>query len=110
MKRFVSIALCLMVIISLAACGGGDVLKGTWTCQDNDYGTVEWKFDGSGKCSMKNDYFEGEGTYSVEDDNTVKIKLELWDNEKVYDYTVSDNTLKLTATDALSPDYDLTRK
>jgi hypothetical protein len=91
MKRFVSIALCLMVIISLAACGGGDVLKGTWTCQDNDY------------C-------EGEGTYSVEDDNTVKIKLELWDNEKVYDYTVSDNTLKLTATDALSPDYDLTRK
>ena len=31
-------------------------------------------------------------------------------NEKVYDYTVSDNALELTATDWLSPDYNLTRK
>lgn len=110
MKKVVSIALCLMMVISLVACGGGDALKGTWTCEDQDYGTVVWEFNGSGKCSMENDFFSSDGTYSIEDDNTVKITLDLWEDEKVYDYTVSDNALELTATDWLSPDYSLTRK
>ena len=110
MKKIVTIALCLIFIISLVSCKGGDVLKGTWTCEDKDYGAVKWEFDGSGKCSMKNDFFDSEGTYSIGDDNTVTIKLESWDDEKVYAYTVSDNALALTATDGLSPDYELTRK
>ena len=67
MKKIVSIALCLMIVISLVACGGGDALKGTWTCQDNDYGTVVWEFNGSGKCSMSNDFFDAAGTYSIVD-------------------------------------------
>ena len=110
MKKIVSIALCLMIVISLVACGGVDALKGTWTCQDYDYGTVVWEFNGSGKCSMSNDFFDAAGTYSIVDGSTVKISLESWESEIVYTYTVSDNALKLTATDGLAPDYDLTKK
>ena len=109
MKKLLSIVLCLSMIFLLAACGGGDALKGTWVCEDEDYGTVTWKFDGSGKCSMSNDFFEGDGTYTITD-NQVSIHLSLWDGDVVYDYEVSDSSLKLTATDSLAPDYDLSKK
>ena len=52
MKKLLSIVLCLSMIFLLAACGGGDALKGTWVCEDEDYGTVTWNCDGSGKCSF----------------------------------------------------------
>lgn len=53
---------------------------------------------------------ETSGTYTLTDDSKVTIKIDLWDDEKVYEYVVSDGTLKLTATDGLSPDYELTKK
>lgn len=109
MKKTLSVFLCLLVVLSMAGCGSSDALKGTWTCQDNDYGTVIWKFDGSGKCSMENDWFEGEGTYTI-DGSKVTIELDLWDEAIVYDFTVSDTSLKLTATNGLAADYDLTKK
>lgn len=50
------------------------------------------------------------GTYTITDGSKVTIKIDLWDDEKVYEYAVSGGTLKLTATDGLSPDYELTKK
>ena len=92
--------MCLIIVLSLAACGGGgDAIKGTWVQECTDYGTVTWIFDGKGKCSLDTDYLD-----------KVAIKIDLWDDEKAYEYTVSDGNLKLTATDGLSPDYDLTKK
>lgn len=112
MKKLISAILCLVVILSLTACGGGgDALKGTWVQEGTDYGTVTWKFNGNGKCSLDTDFLDkASGTYTITDDNKVTIKIDLWDDEKVYEYTVSDGNLKLTATDWLSPDYDLTKK
>ena len=109
MKKNIAIVLCILLVGSLAACGSSDALKGSWGCQDNDYGAVTWTFDGKDECTLKNDFFKGDGTYKI-DGSQVNIKLDLWDAEKVYDFTVSGNTLKLTATDALSPNYELTKK
>lgn len=113
MKKFLSVICCLAIILSLAACGGGggDALKGTWVQEGTDYGTVTWKFDGKGKCTLDTDFLDNaEGTYTISDDSSVTIEIDVWDSEKVYDYAVSDGNLKLTATDGLSPDYDLTKK
>ena len=109
MKKIISIVLCMFMLFSLAACGGGDALKGTWTCEDKDYGTVTWTFDGKGQCSLKHDFTDDTGAYTITD-NQVSIELSLWDGEVIYDFTVSDSGLKLTATDGLAPDYDLTKK
>ena len=112
MKKIISVVLCLVIVLSLAACGGGgDALKGTWVQEGTDYGTVTWVFDGNGKCSLDTDFLEkASGTYTITDDSKVTIKIDLWDDETVYEYTISDGNLKLTATDGLSPDYDLTKK
>lgn len=110
MKKAISLVICLVIVLSLVACGGGDVLKGTWTCEDSNYGTVEFTFDGKGKeCTYSNDFFEGSGTYVIDGDQ-VTITLDLWEDAKLYDFSVSDTSLTLTATDDLSPSYDLTKK
>lgn len=112
MKKIISAVLCLVIVLSFAACGsGGDALKGTWVQEGTDYGTVTWIFEGNGKCSLDSDFLENApGTYTITDDGKVSIKIDLWGEEKIYEYTVSENNLKLTATDGLSPDYDLTKK
>ncbi|MGN0460152.1 MAG: DUF5640 domain-containing protein [Ruminococcus sp.] len=112
MKKVISALLCIVMVLSFASCGGsGDALEGTWVQEGTDYGTVTWNFDGSGKCTLDTDLLDNaEGTYTIKDDSNVTIKIDLWGEEKVYEYSVSDSTLKLTATDDLSPDYDLTKK
>lgn len=113
MKKIISVVLCLVFVLSLAACGGGsgDALKGTWVQENTDYGTITWNFDGSGKCTLETDFMDkAPGTYTITDGSKVTIKIDLWDDEKVYEYAVSGGTLKLTATDGLSPDYELTKK
>ena len=104
--------MCLIIVLSLAACGGGgDAIKGTWVQECTDYRTVTWIFDGKGKCSLDTDYLDkAPGTYTIKDESKVAIKIDLWDDEKAYEYTVYDGNLKLKATDGLSPDYDLTKK
>ena len=113
MKKILSAILCFVMIFSFAACGGSkDALEGTWTQQHDDYGTVAWEFDGSGKCTLDTDFLDkAPGTYTINDESKVTIKLDVWDDEKVYEYTVSYGNLKLTATDELSPSYEeLTKK
>ena len=112
MKRLTAAILCIIMVLTLTACGGGsgDALKGTWSGEHSDYGTVTWKFDGKGKCEMENDFFQGDGTYTI-DGEQVTIKMELWDNEVVYDFSISGKSLNLTATDELAPEYEnLTKK
>lgn len=111
MKKIISALLCIVIVLSFAACGSTDALKGTWTQESADYGTVTWTFDGNGKCTLDTDFLDkAPGTYEIVDDSNVKIKIDLWEEEKVYEYTVSDSSLKLTATDGLAPDYELTKK
>ena len=110
LSRIVPALLCLVIVLSLAACGGsGDALKGTWTCDDADYGTVTFTFDGKGdKCTFENDFYSGEGTYAISGEQVTITSV--WEEPKVYDFTAGDKVLYLTATDGLSPDYNLSKK
>lgn len=111
MKKIIAALLCFVIVLSFAACGSADALKGTWTQESVDYGTVTWTFDGNGKCSLDTDFLDkAPGTYEITDEGKVTIQIDLWGEEKVYEYTVSDSNLKLTATDGLAADYDLTKK
>ena len=89
MKKIVSLILITVLLIStlfiLTGCGKASVV-GKWSGKNNDDVETEWEFKKGGKCTMKNAYgFEGEGTYSIED-TKLKIKLESWDEEKVYEF------------------------
>lgn len=107
-KRITSIALCLIIALALVACGGGDALKGTWTCNDENYGTVTFDFNGSGNCSFSNDFYSADGTYTI---NEQQVTISgVWSEDKIYDFAVTDNGLTLTATDELSPSYSLSKK
>ena len=109
MKKVIAILMVCMMVMGIAACGGGDALKGTWTGENADYGAIEWTFNGKGKCTLKHDFIDTEGTYTIEG-TQVSIKLDTSDSTLVYDFTVSETNLKLTATDGLALDYDLTKK
>ena len=85
--------------------GDNDVIAGTWKQTDATNGDWVWTFDGKGKCTLQGitTGFSGEGTYSVDAyAGTVKVKIDAWDNEKLYKYTLrktlSDETLDLNET------------
>lgn len=113
MKKTISLLLVLVIVATmLCACGKkekGDALEGTWTCNDEFYGDVTWKFDGKGKCVMSYMLGDQEGTYTINGDKA-DIKLDWWDESIEYAFAVTETTLKLTATNGYSPDYDLTAK
>lgn len=92
----------VMIVCTLAACGESaqkDAFAGTWKQTDEVDGDWTWTFDGSGKCTADNTVFKQEGTYSInESAGTATIKLELWDNEIVYTYKLTDTTLELSST------------
>ena len=81
------------------------VIEGTWNTKNSEDGDWVWTFDGKGKCNLQGitTGFSGEGTYSVDAyAGTVKVKIDAWDNEKLYKYTLrktlSDETLDLSET------------
>ena len=101
--------LALTLMLTLTACGSsGDILTGTWEGTSENSTSCTWTFDGEGACTLKN-VIEGspedfvinlEGTYTIDEAaSTVTIKIAEWDEEKVYDYTLSDTSLSFTATD-----------
>lgn len=106
MKRTCKLLALLMAVAMiasvLAACGGSskDAFAGTWVENDEEYGaTYTWTFDGSGKCTFDNTILSQEGTYKIDESaGTVTIKLELWDAEIVYTYTLTDTALDLNST------------
>ena len=111
MKKFLSVICCLVILLSLAACGGGgDALKGTWEQTGTDYGTVTWKFDGKGGFTSESDFFDKEGTYTIDGSQVTITREGDFADPVVYDFAVSGSSLTLTATDGLAPDYDLTKK
>lgn len=113
MKKVLALILALAMMATLmAACGdkkddsksdGGsaassDILTGTWKQTDEVNGDWTWTFDGAGKCTLHGDTtgFDGEGTYSLDESaKTVTVKIDAWDNEKVYDYTLDGDKLDL---------------
>lgn len=116
MRKFSKVLALLLTVAILAtfmvACGGnsdggsgndsaggaGDIFKGTWKQTDEVNGDWTWTFDGAGKCTLVGDTtgFSGEGTYSIDEAaKTATVKIEAWDEEKVYDYTLDGDKLDL---------------
>ena len=119
MKQFAKImALVLaaaMLMTFMAACGGSttdsgsgsndaassDILKGTWKQTDAVNGDWTWTFDGAGGCKLVGDTtgIETDGTYKLDENaKTLSVSMKLWDDDKVYDYTLSGDTLDLSST------------
>lgn len=94
MKKFISMLLIAVMMLSLAACGSKDALAGTWTGDLGADGTVTWTFDGSGKVKFDNTFSKQNGTYTI-DGNQVTIKLELWDDAQTFTFSVEGGSLTM---------------
>ena len=108
--RKLALLLCfVMLATALVACGGSsdggssdsgktDAVTGTWKQTDEVNGDWTWTFSGGSKAKLVGNTtgFESEGTYTLDEANKkLKIKLEKWDAEKEYDYTLNGTTLDL---------------
>lgn len=104
-KIFISlVTVCIAVL--LVGCSSSDILKGTWSGEDDFYGEVTFAFDGNGTVTYSTNMVDNiKGTYTIDSDTKVTIKLESWSNEKVYNYTIKNNVLELSADDIYSPSY-----
>ncbi len=93
-KRSIALVMAAIMLCGiLAGCGGeSDVLKGTWKTPDDSIDNVTWEFDGNGNCKFDNTMAQQEGTYTIEG-STATVKLELWDHEKKYDFTINGNEM-----------------
>lgn len=112
-KKILKLSLLIIIIIStlfiLTGCGK-DELKGTWGDGVDDFYNANWTFDGKGKVTMKSDFAEGTGNYSINGD-IVTVELDIWENKKEYKFIIENNKLTLEATDEISPSYkELTKK
>lgn len=93
-KTFAAMTLVIAIALAMVACGSKDAVAGKWTADLGVDGVVTWEFNGSGKCSMKNAYIEQDGTYTIEGDQ-MTVKLELWDEAKVYTFSVDGDSLTM---------------
>lgn len=53
---------------------------------------------------MSSDYFDGKGTYTIENE-VVSIKMEAWDNVNDYTFQIADDQLSLTGVSEMAPSY-----
>ncbi len=100
--KILALALAAVMVISVfAACGGSgdggkkDILAGTWSQKDETNGNWSWTFDGKGNCQFKGDYYSGEGTYALDEAAGTVTVTKVWDEEKVFNYTLNGTTLEL---------------
>ena len=112
--RKLALLLCLvMLAATMVACGsssgstgssdGGnsgktDAVTGTWKQTDEVNGDWTWTFSDGSKAKLVGNTtgFESDGTYTLDEANKkLKVKLEKWDAEKEYDYTLNGTTLDL---------------
>ncbi len=106
-KVLVGLVLCLSLVF-ITGCGS-DKLKGAWSGESNDGLKSTFTFDGKGEVTYKNDYYENNGTDTIEY-NKVTIK-DVFSDNKTYEFKIEDEKLSLTATDNYSPSYkDLEKK
>ena len=108
--RKLALLLCLvMLATALVACGGSDggssdsgktdAVTGTWKQTDEVNGDWTWTFSDGSKAKLVGNTtgFESDGTYTLDEANKkLKVKLDKWDAEKEYDYTLNGTTLDLT--------------
>ena len=107
--RVVAVLMMVTVLATLmAACGKpknyiDDNLIGTWKQTDEKHGNWTWTFNKDGTCSLQSDTdnFSGEGTFLIEekDIGKIKIKLDKWDKERMYTYSVTPKVLDLESFD-----------
>ncbi len=109
-KKLVCALLVLTMVIALSACGKSkDAVTGTWTGDMGLDGNITWTFDGKGGCTMKNEFMTQNGTYTLEDDQ-ITIKLENWDNAKVYTFSVDGNSLTMNDNEGIAVSGTYTKK
>ena len=107
MKRFSRIVAVLMVVAILAsvfaACGKKEIkderLYATWKQTDKIDGNWTWIFNADGTCSLTNDDTNEtvKGTFKNEGDDygKLRIKLDTWDKETLFTYSVTDKVLDI---------------
>ena len=109
--RKLALLLCLvMLAATLAACGSDsgntgssdsgktDAVTGTWKQTDEVNGDWTWTFSDGSKAKLVGNTtgFESDGTYTLDEANKkLKVKMDKWDAEKEYDYTLNGTTLDL---------------
>ncbi len=94
LTKLLVLAIALILILSLTACGSKDALAGTWSADLGDDGTITWTFDGRGKCTMENFFTKQQGSYTIEGDQ-LTVLLELWDEPSVYTFNVDGDSFTL---------------
>ncbi len=110
MKKYLLSLVLVLGVFLLVGCGKSNALVGTWEGSTTDGLKSTFVFKSGDKVEYSNEFgINSKGTYKIKDD-TVTINLEAWDNEKVYKFSINNNTLKLSATDNYSPSYNNLKK
>ena len=111
MKKKLLLFVTLFVsFFAIVACGKSNELVGTWKGLSDgesrgDQIEATFVFKDGDEVEYSNEFgFTGTGTYKIED-NKVTINIDLWTNEKVYEFKVDGDKLSLKATDSISPSY-----
>lgn len=106
--RVIAVVMMVAVLASLmAACGKSNYidnnLVGTWKQTDETDGNWIWTFNNDGTCKLVGETtgFDSEGTYNIleEGNGKVKIKLDAWDAEENFTYTVTEKAMILESFD-----------
>ena len=112
MKTFTRVVAVLMLVAVLStlmvACGKpknniDDKLLGTWKQTDAQDGNWTWTFNSDGTCKLVgDDGFDSDGTYTIPEEGIgkIKIKLDKWEKETMFTYSVTEKVLDLETFDA----------
>ena len=115
MKTFTRVIAVVMMVALLAslmvACGGAkkeenhpdNNIVGTWKQTDDKEGNWTWTFNSDGTCKLVgDDGFDSDGTYTIPEEGVgkIKIKLDKWEKETMFTYSVTEKVLDLETFDA----------
>lgn len=112
-KRVISMALVLVLAMSLMACGASGIV-GSWE-ETNDGVTVTYTFEKDGSMKMKTSLLglELSGTYKTEGDKLIMtVSILGMEDTQEYTYKLDGNKLTMSGVDedGLEESYTLTRK